>query len=350
MLLERIEHSELTLASVWVDSSIAQRLPIGQRQIFFLKDTEVSPQELSKKFSKRMASVSRDSNAGSGRGNSTKRLRFAFGGDPSDERIVRVIGWGETQTTSNHDGRLPAAALDQVSEDHIWRAVERLISGQAKHSFGESTDYDVIADDGSRLPPKAVFGVAASEALGFEVGPRHFKGRLDTRCFKAITNSGYSIVSKGEGVRLVEVPIEPEERIWIEGNRSLVTHLRCERGSGLARAKKRAFKREHGRLFCERCPLEPEEVYGFDVGEACIEVHHKLPLDAGPTVRETKLEDLMCVCANCHRIIHCLCSVRSGNLASPRAGVYPGAGRSVILVIHESVQTNMENQYAERPG
>ena len=45
-----------------------------------------------------------------------------------------------------------------------------------------------------------------------------------------------------------------------------------------------------------------------------------------------------------------LCSVRSGNLASPRARVYPGAGRSVILVIHESVQTNMENQYAERPG
>ena len=37
-----------------------------------------------------------------------------------------------------------------------------------------------------------------------------------------------------------------------------------------------------------------------------------------------------------------LCSVRSGNLASPRAGVYPGAGRSVILVIHESVQTNMD--------
>ena len=49
-------------------------------------------------------------------------------------------------------------------------------------------------------------------------------------------------------------------------------------------------------------------------------------------------------------IVESLCSVRSGNLASPRAGVYPGAGRSVILVIHESVQTNMENQYAERPG
>ena len=73
---------------------------------------------------------------------------------------------------------------------------------------------------------------------------------------------------------------------------------------GLARAKKRAFKREHERLFCEQCALEPEEVYGFDVGEACIEVHHKLPLDAGPAIRETKLEDLMCVCANCHRIIH----------------------------------------------
>ena len=237
MLLERIEHSELTLAGVWVDSSLAQKLPIGQRQIFFLEDTEVSPQELSKRFSKRMASVSRDSNAGSSRGNSTKRLRFAFGGDPSDERIVRVIGWGETQATSNHDGRLPAAALDRVSEYHIWRAVERLISGQVKHSFGESTDYDVVADNGSRLPPKAVFGVAASEALGFQVGPRNFKGGLDTRCFKAITNAGYSILSKGEDVRLDEVPLEPEERIWIEGNRSLVTHLRCERGSGTCTSK-----------------------------------------------------------------------------------------------------------------
>ena len=69
-------------------------------------------------------------------------------------------------------------------------------------------------------------------------------------------------------------------------------------------------------------------------------------IDRGRAVEVIEEERLPCLI----RIRPCLCSVRSGNLASPRAGVYPGAGRSVILVIHESVQTNMENQYAERPG
>lgn len=50
--------------------------------------------------------------------------------------------------------------------------------------------------------------------------------------------------------------------------------------------------------------MKPDDVYGPEVGEACIEVHHRLPLESTPGARETRLEDLMCVCANCHRIIH----------------------------------------------
>ena len=287
-----------------MDSSLARKLPIPQRQIFFPEDTGISPKELFKRLSKRMASVGRDSDVARGPGTSTKRMRFAFRGNPSDERIMRVAGWGERRARSNEDERLPAATFDRVSEDHIWRAVERLVSSQVQHSFGESTDYDVIADDGARLPPKAVFGVAASDALGIEIGPRNFTGGLNTRCFKAITEAGYRIVQKGEDVPPDEAPRDPEERMWLEGKPILETHLRRERAPGLARAKKRAFRREKGRLSCERCGLEPEDVYGLDVGEACIEVHHMQPLGASSPDRQTKLEDLMCVCANCHRIIH----------------------------------------------
>ena len=304
LLLERIEHSELILADVWVDSSLGRKLQIPRRQIFFPEDTGISPEELSKRLSKRMASVGRDSDVPRGRGNSTRRLRFAFHGSPSDERILRVAGWGERRARSNQHGQLPAATFDRVSEDHIWRAVELLVSGQVQHSFGESTDYDVIADDGSRLPPKAVFGVAASDALGIEFGPQDFTGGLNTRCFKAITEAGYPIVRKGDDVPPDEAPRDPEERMWLEGKLSLVTHLRRERAQGLAQAKKRAFRREEGRLSCEKCGLKPEDIYGFDVGEACIEVHHVQPLGAGSVDRQTKLKDLMCVCANCHRIIH----------------------------------------------
>ena len=302
LLLERIERSELTLAGAWVDSSVARKLPISQRQIFFPKDTGISLDELAKRLSKRMASVGRDSAARRGRGNSTKRLRFAFVGNPPDERIRSVVGWGEKRVRSNQDGLLPAATFDQVSPNHIWYAVEQLVSGEVKHSFGESTHYDVIADDGSRLPPKAIFGIAATLALGMEVEPRHFKGGLNTQCFNAITEAGYPIVRKGDNVPPDEAPRDPRERKWVEGQLRFVTHLRRERAGGLARAKKRAFRDAHGRLYCERCGLQPEEVYGLEAGEACIEVHHKRPLGAGPV--KTQLKDLMCVCANCHRIIH----------------------------------------------
>ena len=304
ILLERIHRSELTLTGVWVDSTPTRRLPIDHRAIFFPDDSQIPPQELSKRFSSRMAAVGRSPTAQHGKGNSTKRLLFTFAEGVTDERIARVAGWAETDAISNEDARLPTATLNQVSADHIWRAVERLVAGEVSHSFSKSTDYDVIADDGTRLPPKAVFGLAASEALGFEVRPRHFRGGLDTPCFHAINDAGYRIVPKDEEVQRDELPPDPEERFWVEGYKKLMPHLRRERGSGLARAKKRAFKRKHGRLFCEQCKLDPEAVFGVGIGEACIEVHHILPLGTDQNVRKTKLTDLICVCANCHKVIH----------------------------------------------
>lgn len=90
-----------------------------------------------------------------------------------------------------------------------------------------------------------------------------------------------------------------------EGSLQLKTHLRRERAWGLAKKKKAAFRAEHGTLFCERCRLEPEKEFGEKLGGAVIEVHHAaVAVGAMQQDHRTKLGDLQCLCANCHRLTH----------------------------------------------
>ena len=304
LVLNRITHSQLKLDAAWLDGTAARKLPIGQRQIHFPPGESAFPVRLFTKLSKRVMSADRDSSMRRGWDDSTKRLCLVFAGDPSDEEIVRVAGWGATGAESIRGGPLPPAAFDLVTAEHIWHAVQQLVSGPVGHTFGKSRGYDVLADDGSRLAPKVVFGLAASEVFGFEVGPNHFKGGPGTRCFKVIDRAGFMIVPKIAEIPTRETLFDPEDCKWVEGQPSLAIHLRRERASGIARAKKEQFTRLYERLHCEECGFKPDEVYGADVGDACIEVHQKALLHERSTESETTLDDLMCVCANCHRIIH----------------------------------------------
>lgn len=59
----------------------------------------------------------------------------------------------------------------------------------------------------------------------------------------------------------------------------------------------------HG-MVCKICGFDYEKVYG-SLGEGYIEVHHRTPLytlDEEVTLDPKK--DLICVCANCHRMLH----------------------------------------------
>lgn len=101
------------------------------------------------------------------------------------------------------------------------------------------------------------------------------------------------------------IPGEEADNEFREGSLQLKTHLRRERAWGLAKKKKAAFRATHGRLFCERCGLEPEKEFGEKLGVAVIEVHHALiAVGSMPQNHKTKLSDLMCLCANCHRLAH----------------------------------------------
>ena len=87
-----------------------------------------------------------------------------------------------------------------------------------------------------------------------------------------------------------------------EGREIYHLHRSRERSPVLARLKKQAVLRERGQLTCEACGFDFESQYG-SLGEGYIECHHKVALADGEQ-RETALDDLALLCANCHRVVH----------------------------------------------
>jgi hypothetical protein len=130
-------------------------------------------------------------------GNPTKRIRIKFSAVKTIRELEQLLGLRRVTLDFRSRERLPAEELHKVTAEHIWHAVQFLCENPMKHDFGPSTDFDLIAPNGDRLPLKAVFGLAATQALGFTVQPRHFSGGLGTVCFLALERAGYNVVPKG---------------------------------------------------------------------------------------------------------------------------------------------------------
>ncbi|WP_327367618.1 HNH endonuclease [Streptomyces sp. NBC_01217] len=111
-------------------------------------------------------------------------------------------------------------------------------------------------------------------------------------------------IASGELVLIPEQPDEVDEDGVPAAEGRLLTRWATfrERNPAL-RKRKIAQARRLGRpLRCSVCTFDFGQRYGI-LGEGYIEVHHVLPLHlSGP--RETKLEDLDFLCANCHRMCH----------------------------------------------
>jgi len=239
--------------------------------------------------------------------NARGEYRIPLGSLAEAEQLIawlrEIDAWGRIITPVQGRTRLPAAAFEAVTADHLLAAARRLADGFDDHPFGPSTDYDVLFE-GGRLPPEAVFGLAATAALGRPIGPGDFSGGLGTPCFRALGEAGYVILPKGEADP-GDPALSPDDRQWVEGDARLVTHLQRERGQGLSAAKRAQFVALHGKLFCERCDLDPVAHFGSEAGAACIEVHHhKVAVADMAAGHRTELDDLQCLCANCHRVVH----------------------------------------------
>lgn len=96
---------------------------------------------------------------------------------------------------------------------------------------------------------------------------------------------------------------EPEIAEAPEGKIVTRLHRRRERSRKLVDAKKKAFKKANGRIFCEACGFDYERVYGAR-GKDFIECRHTKPVHTLDEGEKTALSDLVLLCANCHRMVH----------------------------------------------
>jgi putative restriction endonuclease len=90
-----------------------------------------------------------------------------------------------------------------------------------------------------------------------------------------------------------------------EGAATLRTHLRRERSKSLVDR----FKNGLETFCCSICDFDFERTYG-KLGHGFIEAHHKIPVARLQPGAKTRLEDLVAVCSNCHRMLH-----RSGSVS-----------------------------------
>ncbi|MEE1831372.1 HNH endonuclease [Streptomyces sp. SP17KL33] len=139
-------------------------------------------------------------------------------------------------------------------------------------------------------------------------------GEATLRMVKAFTEREAEMLQAAEAIEesmgsgeLQLLPQQPDEVdddgvTAIEGRLLVRRALVRERDRKLRKLKIQQVLNSGEPLRCEVCRFDFARVYG-GIGEGFIEVHHVTPLYISGT-RRTKLDDLACLCANCHRMCH----------------------------------------------
>lgn len=319
MILARLAESGVK-PDVYLDSNRVDHLPLSQRRI-------LRGAQLTGTVAEQFAQIVRAMNAGRASNGAWSKVRLIAGSQTERELRAILLDSFHGASTSPGEERLPHAQQRRVRSADIEAAVADILTGHIMSNFGPSTDYDLLTEQGELLAPKHVFGRALEIAgVVAQARPVHFSAGWTQPCFPMLEEAGYTIITKSDAVAEVErrkrrvahsnaetdkaiasVPADPEERLWIEGNPQMATHLRTERArSPKAAASKRTAVRaaNEGRLACEHCATDWYAFYPHAVAEAIFDIHHTIPLKDMGEDHQTRIEDLLCLCANCHRAEH----------------------------------------------
>lgn len=193
-----------------------------------------------------------------------------------------------------------------IPKDTKWFwGIEELAAGEKMNislKYQEVIYNAVIQIDSSKsLRARMYWQKDFLEAIGYLYN--HFNQKLDQYPKIKFLRSGlqqYDIeIIKKDTTLLIEENVTFEEIQTNEGKKLVYYTTRYERDPKLRKA---AIK-IHG-LQCHICGFDFSSVYGI-LGEGYIEVHHKKPLHSlDEEVLIDPKEDLITVCANCHRILH----------------------------------------------
>lgn len=106
-----------------------------------------------------------------------------------------------------------------------------------------------------------------------------------------------------KGVPYSESGAETEEDGFPEGQALYRLHRTYERSPLLVEQAKSRVLRKNGRLVCQVCRFDFFQTYG-PVGKHFIECHHVVPVSELGVGGKTKVNDIVLVCSNCHRMLH----------------------------------------------
>jgi hypothetical protein len=213
----------------------------------------------------------------------------------------------------SRSGRKGGGGTNEKYGEGLLLLLERAVAAgvSVADAFVDSETAQDLSEDERRIvdrdniptDPKELRGVFSRKMKGIGRGPGAKGSGNSTKRIRIRLEPdlGSHLLGVLEGA--IDGGLSTEDTEWVEGKRTRVSHLRRERDSKAARRKRQEFKKEHGKLFCERCRYDPAIDHG-EYGDACIEVHHTIPLAEQEGPRSTQLEDLQCLCANCHRVVH----------------------------------------------
>jgi 5-methylcytosine-specific restriction protein A len=137
-------------------------------------------------------------------------------------------------------------------------------------------------------------------------------GKLEEDVWNDFANDPIKLARAANAIRLVvtkgQIPIasdeEDEEFAEAEEGRILTRlHRSRERSRELIEKKKASALKLHGCLKCEACSFDFKNTYGSR-GARFIEAHHIRPVHTLVPGTKTRLEDLVLLCSNCHRMVH----------------------------------------------
>uniref|UniRef100_UPI001BD1CE11 HNH endonuclease n=2 Tax=Klebsiella TaxID=570 RepID=UPI001BD1CE11 len=199
----------------------------------------------------------------------------------------------------------PLPGFPRVKNSEYYKfqgVVEEVVKGKVTKSFYEDTSH--VWDD-NIYPYRFQFEIESIEkekdflidVLGDDfirktLASFHLKGdvvKLEEEAFDSITEN--SIILKANSVAMSSS----------EGKAIYKIIKDIVRDPKISKLKKEIHKTKYGKFFCEACGFSFADFYGeeFDY----IECHHITPLsETGET--KTDLEDLILLCANCHRVVH----------------------------------------------
>ncbi|OJW36652.1 MAG: hypothetical protein BGO54_12545 [Sphingobacteriales bacterium 46-32] len=113
----------------------------------------------------------------------------------------------------------------------------------------------------------------------------------------------YSFLYSENKPEEINVSSDDDAICFPEGKEIYKLHLMKERNSELVRLAKKRYLERDALLSCQICSFSFVSNYG-ELGRGFIEAHHIYPISELKSETETKIDDLILVCSNCHRMLH----------------------------------------------